>query len=295
MKCEICNKKNTVVTVSKFKNNFTVKQNLILLSTVFFIFIPQRFLEKGRSVLPIAVNHLIDRILNVKTLNKNFKNKKWLRCKECELIFIDPPISEEALKDIYKEAFWSKALVANTFVTDKNIDYEPRIIDQFNFIKDFLPSIDGNFLDFGAGNCQATLFSREFFSIHNNIVIDVSSQTKALCNKLNFEYHDYSDLNKTKEIDFFFSSHSIEHLRSLKDFMENLSLILSKQSHVFVEVPYLIEENDLNIFSHAPHTMYFNKKSLVKVFEEYGLKLLSPKSIIQIEEEACIRALFYKA
>ena len=293
MKCEICNKSNTVI-VSKFQNNFTVKQNLILFSTTFFNFIPNIFLEKGRPILSKSINHIIDRILNVKTLSKNFKNKKWLKCKECELIFIDPPMSEEALNDIYQEAFWGKALVTNSFLTE-NINYEPRIIEQFNFIKDFLPSIDGNFLDFGAGNCQATFFSREFFSIQNNIVVDVSSQTKALCDKLNFKYHDYSNLNNAKEIDFFFSSHSIEHLRSLKDFMENLSIILSKQSHVFVEVPYLIEENDLNVYSHAPHTMFFNKKSLVSAFEKYGLKLFSPKSIIYVEEQACIRALFYKA
>ena len=293
MKCEICNQSNTVI-LSKFQNNFTIKQNLILLSIPFFNFIPKVFLEKGRAILPISINHVIDRILNVKALSKNFKNKKWLKCKECELITIDPPMSEEALNDIYQESFWGKALVNNTFLTE-NIDYEPRIIEQFNFIKDFLPYIKGNFLDFGAGNCQATFFSREFFSIQNNIVVDVSSQTKALCNKLNFEYHDYSNLNKAKEIDFFFSSHSIEHLRSLVDFMGNLSIILSKKSYVFVEVPYLIEENDLNVYSHAPHTMYFNKKSLVYVFEKYGLKLLSPESIIYVEEQACIRALFYKA
>ena len=294
MKDKICAPENAVL-VSRFQNNFTVKQKLILLIPNFLFFFPKSFLSKGRLFLPSKINHLLDRISNVKALNKGFKNKNWLKCQESGLIFIDPPMAQEALDDIYRETFWSKALTDNAFLADEKVNFETRIIDQFNFIKDFLPSIDGNFLDFGAGNCQATLFAREFFSIENHIVVDVSSQTKALCKKLNFEFYDFNDLNKAKEIDFFFSSHSIEHLRSLKDFMENLSIILSKKSHVFVEVPCLIEENDLNIFSHAPHTMYFNKKSLVKVFETYGLKLLSHKSIIQIEEEACIRALFYKA
>jgi trans-aconitate methyltransferase len=125
-------------------------------------------------------------------------------------------------------------------------------------------------------------------------VVDVSNQTKALCDRLDFEYHDYSNFNKLKEIDFFFSSHSLEHVHSLKDFMEKLSIILSKQSHVFIEVPYLVEENHLNVYSHAPHALYFNKKSLIKTFEKYGLKLLTPKSIIYIQEEAILRAVFYK-
>ena len=78
MKCEICNQSNTVI-LSKFQNNFTIKQNLILLSMPFFNFIPKVFLEKGRSILPKSINHVIDRVLNVKALSKNFKNKKWLK------------------------------------------------------------------------------------------------------------------------------------------------------------------------------------------------------------------------
>jgi hypothetical protein len=295
MRCEICNQRNNTI-VCRYKNNFTLKQNLILLIPTFFIFFfPEKFFKKTVSIFPMIPKNFRERILNVKKLNEYFKNKKWLKCKECELIWIYPLISEEALRDIYKELFWNKALVTKDFVINANYDYQKRTINQFNFIKDFLPSINGNFLDFGAGSCDATLFSREYFSIQNNIVIDISSQTKAICKKLNIEYHDYNNgLNKVKEIDFFFSSHSIEHVHSLKDFMEELSIILSKQSHVFVEVPYLIEENDLKNYTHAPHTYYFNKKSLLKTFKKYGLELLTPKSIIQIEEESCIRALFYK-
>ena len=170
-----------------------------------------------------------------------------------------------------------------------------RTISQFDFIMEFLPTFSGTFLDFGAGSCHATTYSREVYSIEKNIVVDISSRTQNICNRLGYDFYDYKQFAGLKNINFFFASHSVEHVNSLQNFMESLIKILSKNAYVFIEVPYLKNESDLENHTHAPHTYYFNKYSLIKIFKQYGIELLTSHSIFYIEETSVIRGLFKKS
>jgi len=147
-------------------------------------------------------------------------------------------------------------------------------------------------LDFGAGSCEASVYAKNFLNIKNNIVIDKSKQTKDIADNLNFEF--YYKLSNVKSTDFFFTSHSLEHVSSLSKFMKDLSSIITKNGYVFIEVPNLEKDDDLRKLNHAPHTYVFTKNSLVHTFERYGFKMLNLNAYMHVKETSCLRVIFLK-
>lgn len=284
-----------VKTITKYRNNFTLKQNLILFFPTFLLsLLTEKICKKINSFVPFFPMNFKDRVSNIKKIDKYFKNRVWLKCSESELIWIYPHLSDDESKDIYAESFWSKAMISENSLMEEAQKENERTICQFKFISSYLPTFSGTFADFGAGSCQSTKYAKTIYSIEKNIVIDNASQTKKICELLNYEFYNYEQFDELTNIDFFFASHSVEHVISLKNFMDSLSKILSENAYVFIEVPCLHNESDLKVNFHAPHTYYLNKKSMLDIFHQYHLELLSPESMVHIEGASVIRALFKK-
>ena len=70
-------------------------------------------------------------------------------------------------------------------------------------------------------------------------------------------------------VDFFYGSHSLEHVADLDIFLDHVKRILKKNSYVFWEVPNGKHSKSGPVENriHAPHTYYFTKDFFDKEFK----------------------------
>ena len=220
--------------------------------------------------------------------NKNIKlfhNKVWsiengsvYRCENCELIFIDPMMSEEEEKAFYKNY--------NEHVKKRGMTVENSIEEFHKKSKDIAK--------------ERFKVVDKFFN--NKKVLEIGSSTGAFLSLLkdcdtnccelaseNLEYSKrfingkaYNSIEDVKECDFdiICMYHVFEHIRKPVEFLTICKSLLNKNGYVIIEVPHsndplinLYNCEEFKDFVFQPmHPMVYNEKSLDFVFEKSGFK-----------------------
>ena len=270
-KCNICNGKLKYIT------KYSVLQNLYQICALIFwriikIINCSKFFNKNFYVR-------CERIL---INNFYFKNRYWGMCLNCDIFQVIPHLSKEELSKYYQDYGNLRPGYYSELRSNK------RVIEQFNLIDKFTNLNKKNYLEYGSGNCIALRYVLDRYNLNTIKSVDPSVHTNRICSTLDIK--NYSDLNKLKNnsIDFIFTSHALEHLSSLKEFLLSIDTILSLKGELFVEVPDIPDENILKNRFHLPHTYAFNLKSLLKVCGKYGFKLKSESSF-EFADKECLR------
>lgn len=214
-----------------------------------------------------------------------FHNKVWsmdngnvYKCSECELMFIDPMMSEEEEKEFYK---------------NYNENIKNRDGNTINSIEEF--------------HKNSLIEAQKRFEIvgkffRNKKVLEIGSSTGAFLSLLencntnacelatdNLEYSKqfingkaYNSIDEIEEnnFDIICMFHVFEHIRNPLDFLSNCKSLLNMGGFIVIEVPHsndplitLFNCEEFKDFIFQPmHPMIYNEKSLDYVFKTSGFK-----------------------
>ncbi len=89
------------------------------------------------------------------------------------------------------------------------------------------------------------------------------------------------DTSKLPEIDLIWMSHSLEHIipKDLIKIIKTYHDALKKGGKIFIEIPNDVKTKSFNV----PHTLFFEKEGLSKLFEKLNFKILAISEINSVE------------
>lgn len=195
-----------------------------------------------------------DEKINLKEIDpsKLFLENKKLKYDKRGYWKIDPMINLKTLDEYYKSHYWKnfkKGIYHNVNLRD---------LDHFNLI---IKNIKGfsetkkTILNFGSGHLGASFLF--YFSGHRVINFDLQPAKTPLINESS-DWINVNSLDDIKhEVDFLYSSHSLEHVHSLENFENTFLKMIKNKAHVFFEVP---NEKENLVKIDIPHTYYFKKE-----------------------------------
>jgi len=196
-----------------------------------------------------------------------FKNIDIFNCKECDLSFATPMPKESDLNEYYSSVYRAKnrphnileatpvkALQARLKLLEENVD--------FSKVK--------NVLEVGAGGGDFGYFLKKKFKLSIYTIEPDEYSRSILPSKgyLNFD-------DKNLKFDLIYSTHVLEHFNDVDAFFKIFENNLSEKCAVFTEVPNNSLETWFNERPYdSPHTLFFSKNSLEKVFLMRNYKII---------------------
>jgi len=166
--------------------------------------------------------------------------------------YLYPGIKEDNLNEYYKLFYWNNRGKTEG-VNDRDISHF-QIISSYT---DFLHYKNLNFVNFGAGHGG---ISHLIHATGNNVI---NIEPSDLMLKYSTRYRKIDSFSELVErVDFFYSSHSLEHVSNIDDFLFNLISKLNNNAIIFIEVPNseLPSNGGINGEIVLPHTYYFTEK-----------------------------------
>lgn len=206
----------------------------------------------------------------------SIEDGKVYQCKNCELIFIDPMMSEEEEKTFYEnynEHVKKRGMTVENSIEEFHEKSKPIAQERYGVIEKFfknkkvleIGSSTGAFLSL-LENCQTSAcelasenleFSKQFIS------------SKA-----------YSSIDKVEEenFDIICMFHVFEHIREPIRFLKTCKSRLKSDGYIIIEVPHANDplitlyncEEFKNFIFQPMHPMVYNKRSLDFVFQKAG-------------------------
>lgn len=194
----------------------------------------------------------------VKRVYKRIFNRSLSLFDGCKLIYnengywvVDPMPSQLNLMDFYKKSYWAGR-------GGKFYGIGIRDLIHDSFINSVLPNIEpGIFLNFGAGHGGIShLFHGRGHGVINlepsGLPCYYDDRWKTVTN--------WDDV-ESQSIDFFYASHSVEHVTDLDYFLVNLRRKVKATGYIFIEVPngLGVGNGPLEGRVYPPHTYYLTR------------------------------------
>jgi len=210
-----------------------------------------------------------------------------MRCSNCGHLFLSPTFSPDEIRKMYSsESYKLFAELKKTYenktkqkweqiVAGNNWDEKKKesLLKRPEIIKDVLNRYATwyrkKILDLGgASGHNLTSFKKE----SQLFVMDLRESEEK--NEDIVYFRDYDSLSKNAPFDIIISTHTFEHIVDLDQEMKNISNILKKGSHVYIEVPcdsfsIIAKKKPRNIY---PHINFFTRNSLENLFLLNGFK-----------------------
>ena len=201
-----------------------------------------------------------------------FNNRKLILCTNCNFSYSLPFLSEVNLNDFYYNSFPKRRLRSMEINAKKSFSFNLISLQRIFFASAFLKSKEKlNILDFGGGdgtNAQQikNLLPNADVKICDNKIYQNIWKVR----NVNFkDLDDYDD----KSIDFFFSSHTFEHINAndLNSLLYKIKKKLSNEAIIYIEVPNdnFIDFKDKEKINEGVHVCHFSKDSLSKLVSKY--------------------------
>jgi SAM-dependent methyltransferase len=171
--------------------------------------------------------------------------------------YLYPGLNQDNLNKYYKLFYWNNR--------GKTEGVNSRDINHFQIISSYINLLqykNFNFVNFGAGHGG---ISHLIHAAGNNVI---NVEPSDLMLKYNTRYKKIDNFSQLVEkIDFFYSSHSLEHVSNIDDFLSNLISKLNHNSFIFIEVPNseFPSNGGINGKMVLPHTYYFTEKFFKKL------------------------------
>jgi len=165
---------------------------------------------------------------------------------------INPMIDKDLLNKYYQYNYWEE------FKKGINHNVNLRDLDHFNLIMKYSSSFfksKKTILNFGSGHLGCSFLF--YFSGHKVINMDLyPAKTHLIENSDDWvNIKNLTDLNC--EIDFLYSSHSLEHVHSVNSFEHDFFPKIKSGGLLFFEVP---NEKNESVKIDIPHTYYFREE-----------------------------------
>jgi len=209
---------------------------------------------------------------------KYFSDRKVNYCMSCLTGFVDPKFSESELDRYYYDFYWKNRVSHETSynkleITDDNLRLAKERIEWIEKNGCVYNSV----IDFGAGDCSASLVFSKTLTPSSVCAVDKSNQTGLIAKSLDIKYYD--SISAPPSADLIFSAHSIEHVHDLFLIMEQISKKINNEGYLFIEVPNIANFNTLNVMSHTPHTYMFSKKTFINLASIFSFELKSIEAV----------------
>ena len=206
-----------------------------------------------------------------------FYRKNIVYYKEIGLGFIDPPISQDALDQYYKQFFWQSYGLEDNYYSKRFNGFYNRTHDHYNHLSEFLDFRDVvKMLDFGAGYGNISNFIKQRhpdIQIHG---VEPGDTFNYLANQSVFTKLEKSISDIDTGYDLIYTAHSLEHVADFEVTFKKLVNGVVQGGIIFIETPCddyeILTKNNL---THWPHTYFFSKKFFEShITENYNLKLI---------------------
>jgi len=170
-----------------------------------------------------------------KTIDEKYFVTKLIKCENCKLNFRHPTDSKESMDSFYQSDYNANYSEQTVSITDLPSDEEliqqmrdnfPTKRDHSDFIKAVLKSSSGHVLDFGC-SWGYSVYQLKQAGYHAE-GFEISKTRAEFGKKLNINIH-YSEDTVSPGLDLIMSSHAIEHLPIISDFIKFSSTRLKKE------------------------------------------------------------------
>lgn len=205
----------------------------------------------------------------------------FVKCKKCEMIYLNPILKEKNLVKYYKN---NTNIQAEAHTNSKKF-YENIYQDGIQFIEKKIKLNKKNILDIG---CSSGLFL-DIAKKHgaNTYGIELNSrECKIAKNKHQVFNTTIDKINFEKKFDLITMWDVFEHIPEPYSFFKNVKKKLNKNGLVFFQIPNSnslaakILQKECNVFDPIEHVNLYNIKSFQVLSKNLNIKILNIKSII---------------
>ena len=198
-----------------------------------------------------------------------------LECSDCGLVYLS---SFEHIQDKhYEGSGMHNDEVPNIVNWLKETEFDDK--RRYDFVKEKIAN--KNLLDFGCGAGGFLEMAKRSASNVSGIELERALQQSFQVRKLNVFSNLKEAQKKSKKYDIITAFHVVEHLKNPKEILKNLSKLLTENGEILLEVPNsddslltLYESSDFQNFTYwSQHLFLFNKKTMVELIKQAGLKL----------------------
>jgi SAM-dependent methyltransferase len=225
-----------------------------------------------------------------------------IRCSSCGYGYYERKISEKELLDYYKHEYW-----ANKKPSFPSRGFSRRAISQYKFVERHLKKSKLSILDIGAASSDTPRLIRQKRK-NDGVeigVVEPGQNWLPFYKKKNIKIiSNFFPTKIKKKFDYIHTSHWLEHALDLKKIMKSLNKLAKKDGLIFVEVPNCNQSYFQNGKKRdVPHIHFFTKRSLEKLFINYGFRAIDIDSfdesertgqIIKQDNGKWVRGLFQK-
>ena len=208
-------------------------------------------------------------------------------CSSCNF-YINGDTKDQVIKkvsNLYKQDYWNEpGIESRNSETSINSEYTDTLalgkrrnwISQYAYTK---PHINGNtLLEIGVGAGETIIwFEEEGFDVEG---IEPDGRNVSMINNVlkkgKVIESSVEEFSSNRIFDVIWMSHVLEHLIEPDSFLRKIKKNLKKNSIFFLEVPNCEYEPMLkSSIEENPHMFHFTKKSLSKLVEKIGYKIVS--------------------
>lgn len=206
-----------------------------------------------------------------------FKFHKIHRCDSCELGFLYPTINPGHLRRYYSQAYWRDFRFEQELGTHIEIG-RPRSAAQYDLVSshvDFSAVQKGLEIGPGPGCISQNIKDKyphiSFTAIEPSLDWAVNHLNSKVFSSF---YGDIGELEDNEKFDLILSSHSLEHVPNLTDFMNTLFRLAKPEAIVFFEVPNCSDAYFRTSRRDQPHTYFFTASAMENLAAKTGFTVL---------------------
>jgi SAM-dependent methyltransferase len=197
-------------------------------------------------------------------------------CESCGYGIMENIPSFEKIQSYYKSSYWDWRALKPIKISKEEYKNDFRANTQLKLISEYVSIANiQNSLEIGAGPAYASLLLRDINNSLKLYICEPGEQWISYYQQLNLiKIADYFPFESVIKFDYIHTSHWLEHVSDINQTLLALNKLLKINGYIFVEVPNTsIEYWNTNI-QDTPHIHFFTKKSLAKLFENFGFSCL---------------------
>jgi 2-polyprenyl-3-methyl-5-hydroxy-6-metoxy-1,4-benzoquinol methylase len=210
---------------------------------------------------------------------------KYVVCNRCETVYINPRPSQSLLHEFYATsksyAYWNKYIYPKTEDIRREKIFRPRVELLAEYLKKYNGSINGVFLEVGAGFgtfCQELTKLKQFKRI---VAIEPFPEFAEACRNKGIEVIQLpiEKINEIEIADVIASFEVIEHLFNPVSFLKNCYRLLKPGGLLYLSCPNVkgFDVSMLGLLSTTfgeGHYNYYHPESLSLLFKSQGFEVI---------------------
>ena len=213
---------------------------------------------------------------HIQESRKFFPNIKIQTCQECKISYCSN-VEKSNLDSYYKSVYEDKQEIKNRF-KEFNSRFFSQILFYLNHVRIFenikVLEVGPNIL--GILPTLKIFQKKVSYYYYDQIVLKHD-------HKEMFKLGDYFDPLKSElpKVDLIWMSHCLEHIfpNDLADMLNSYYKALNKNGRIFIEIPNDIMAKTFKV----PHTLFFEKEGLIKLFEKFNFKIIALSEINDVQ------------